>query len=722
MQGCISTVSKNVLVSTNTDIEARFNVNEETQCLAGNVFVFTNNSKLTTPNHYLSDYKWYFGDGDSAMTRNATWTYTEAGSYEVTLVITEMPGGTQSTLTKTIKVIDRPVITDTATIDAVCAGEYLKVQMPEIDWKGTTPITGTWLLDGYVFDVFSRPVSATDNGKLLQYRITSVCGTSISTGKIITVNSKPVMSSIVDDTYCTDGPVPTRIFGNEPGVVYHWKQYGGDMIGLPVTSGTDSMPSFNTINNMGHAITALIEVTPWRGDCAGNTVTFSITVEQPMKLTSTTDLGSVCSGAIVTYEATSNSNPITFSWIRPSITGINLGISGQGSGAKIQEVLDNTTGMPITVTYLIVMVRGQCVDTIPVTVNVLPIPELNIPAVTELCEGVSVAKLPYQLTIPSLNDRIGIHYSISFGENALIAGFDDVTFALLQNDTIVIPIPPDTKPGSYVGSITTYSDEGCLSLNPVQFTLRVLPSTVITEQPTPVYLCGEDGFSLSVSAQGRNLTCQWYKDNLPLIGETSFTYTVLASSSADYGTYFAEITGDCGIVNSNTVEVGAGRLVLKTKWEDLIYIANVGDYFVAYQWYKNDMPIGKNGNYQSYAEPDGEKLDGTYKVRVTYADGTQEMSCPYTVVATKSKSDIEIFPNPVTENVFRLDIEALQRPDRNISDVTVDIMEITGRIIKQVRLNSWIEDIDLITSDGTYLIRVTTGDGKIVVKRIVVKN
>ena len=59
-------------------------VNNNAQCQLGNKFVFTNNSTNAVG---AMQYKWKFGDGDSATTKNATHVYQKAGVYKVVMIV-----------------------------------------------------------------------------------------------------------------------------------------------------------------------------------------------------------------------------------------------------------------------------------------------------------------------------------------------------------------------------------------------------------------------------------------------------------------------------------------------------------------------------------------------------------------------------------------------------------------------------------------------------------
>jgi PKD repeat protein len=90
---CGSAESDSKLVTVNPKPTVSFNVNNASQVLTGNSFVFTNTSTGG------STYLWRFGNGVTATTQNATYSYAAAGSYVVRLVVTSAAGCRDSSST-----------------------------------------------------------------------------------------------------------------------------------------------------------------------------------------------------------------------------------------------------------------------------------------------------------------------------------------------------------------------------------------------------------------------------------------------------------------------------------------------------------------------------------------------------------------------------------------------------------------------------------------------
>ncbi|MEP7237202.1 MAG: PKD domain-containing protein [Ferruginibacter sp.] len=86
-KGCKDSVS--FIVQVNAEPVAGFTVNTNEQCLLNNSFVFNNTSTLSSGN---MQYRWQFGDGNTAVTKDVTYSYSIPGIYTVKLLTTSDKG------------------------------------------------------------------------------------------------------------------------------------------------------------------------------------------------------------------------------------------------------------------------------------------------------------------------------------------------------------------------------------------------------------------------------------------------------------------------------------------------------------------------------------------------------------------------------------------------------------------------------------------------------
>ncbi|SHL12754.1 gliding motility-associated C-terminal domain-containing protein [Chitinophaga jiangningensis] len=97
--GCITKDSFNITV--NPLPGAGFTINNPTQCITGNSFVFTNSTNTGT-------YLWDFGDGTTATAISPTHVYGATGTFNVKVVHTE-PSGCKDSAFRTVNVTPAPV-------------------------------------------------------------------------------------------------------------------------------------------------------------------------------------------------------------------------------------------------------------------------------------------------------------------------------------------------------------------------------------------------------------------------------------------------------------------------------------------------------------------------------------------------------------------------------------------------------------------------------------
>lgn len=97
----------------------------------------------------------------------------------------------------------------------------------------------------------------------------------------------------------------------------------------------------------------------------------------------------------------------------------------------------------------------------------------------------------------------------------------------------------------------TYSNECVLNL---------YQATSITQQPDNQSICVDSQAQFSIEAQGENIGYQWYFNNILMAGQNSNTLIIPNVTVYEVGTYKCYVTGDCGNVYSNEV-----NLSLKTQ-------------------------------------------------------------------------------------------------------------------------------------------------------------
>lgn len=158
--------------------------------------------------------------------------------------------------------------------------------------------------------------------------------------------------------------------------------------------------------------------------------------------------------------------------------------------------------------------------------------------------------------------------------------------------------------------------------------VKLIEAPRITAQPLSVSKAASESVSLSVSASSNgSLIYQWYKGNSPINGANqSVYYFIMASDKA--GDYKVKVSNSAGEVYSSVAKITLLTAPIITvhpvsaskKSGDLVSLGVTATGTVAYQWYKNSIPISgeTKSNYQFKMTLD--KAD-SYQVKVTNENG-----------------------------------------------------------------------------------------------------
>lgn len=152
---------------------------------------FTNTSSITTDS--LQGFTWLFGDGNSAILKNPTNTYTSYGSYTVKLVVTSAQGCVSDTFSLPVNIKAKPVANFIYSNNG-CAG--LPVLLQDSSYVTNSTISGHyWLLpNGNSYNtVHINPVFAVGNSYAIKYVVSSSLGcVSDTLVKPVLIESIPV--------------------------------------------------------------------------------------------------------------------------------------------------------------------------------------------------------------------------------------------------------------------------------------------------------------------------------------------------------------------------------------------------------------------------------------------------------------------------------------------------------------------------------------------------
>jgi uncharacterized protein (TIGR02145 family) len=270
--------------------------------------------------------RWNFGDPASGGSNvsyiaNPSHLFSSPGTYTVELYVRHNDNRTDTSW-QTITIVSSPLVSlgpnhtictgSTATFDAgFCSGcvyEWKDVNSGLIVGTNQTFATGTSGI--YCVNVTNgNGCTGKDTVQL------------ITTQVPVVTNGPPLLKSI-----CTDESTNIPLFGNEPGIMFHWTATltSGNVTGFTADSGL--VINQILINNGATAGVVTYHITPKIGDCAGTTVDYAVTVNvgDPVDLTISASVNAVCAGTLVTYTATAvnaGTSPV-YQW---QVNGVNAG-------------------------------------------------------------------------------------------------------------------------------------------------------------------------------------------------------------------------------------------------------------------------------------------------------------------------------------------------------------------------------------------------------------
>ena len=164
----------------------------------------------------------------------------------------------------------------------------------------------------------------------------------------ITVNPDAQVDSVVDQVLCVGELTNDILFtttNTDGTTTYAWTN-DNPAIGL-AASGTGDIPSFTAINNTTSTIVATIEVTPTYENggvtCAGNSETFTITVNPDAQVDSVVDQV-LCVGELtndILFTTTNTDGTTTYAWTNDN-TAIGLAASGTGDILSLIHISEPT--------------------------------------------------------------------------------------------------------------------------------------------------------------------------------------------------------------------------------------------------------------------------------------------------------------------------------------------------------------------------------------------
>ncbi len=375
-------------------------------------------------------------------------------------------------------------------------------------------------------------------------------------------------------TVCIGDNATFSITATGDEISYQWQKDGSNISGATSSSYTVTNAS------SGDAGSYTCVVTNACASVTSNAAT--LTVNPNTAISSQPSDATVCEGDNATFSVTATGSNLTYQWQKD---GSNI----SGATSSSYTVTSATSGDAGSYTCV---VTGDCgtVTSNSATLTVNPATAITSqPSNATVCEGdnatFSVTATGSNLTYQWQKDGVAI------------SGATSSSFTL-SNVT-------STDAATYTCVVT--GDCGSVTSNSA--TLTVNPATTITSQTGDQTACSGSDVTFSVTATGSNLTYQWQKDGSNISDATSASLTLSNVTSADQGAYTCAVSGDCGNVTSNTMNLTiTSSLTLGTVDDQTACPNGTATFTVTangtnttYQWRKDGTNLTDGGNISGAA-------------------------------------------------------------------------------------------------------------------------
>ncbi|GHU79816.1 hypothetical protein FACS1894145_4810 [Bacteroidia bacterium] len=464
----------------------------------------------------------------------------------------------------------------------------------------------------------------------------------------------------------------------------------------------------------------IYRVVPIVDNREGIAALFTLEVRTPLTGTQISNLTYQNGDRVPAISLTSNlpaNTVITWTAVDPNKTGVPA--QGTGDIPAFTALNSGTSSVAATINYSIAFADGTgCAANGSFTIKVLPkaLDETDFYIIP-----VENQTICYGNTFADIHLKAEFRFDAAFAEATdfrweLVDGTDILGLGTLghiqsNDNTAVWTIsvnPKQLVTGSADYRITPYwnNNKGASTT----FTLTRLPlSNTDKSEVVDLVYCGSEIVVLDAELAGT--AYQWYRNGNAIDGATHSTYTI----TSDFpGSYYAQVTTECGIYKSTVYNLITNPDLVAQRWDDVLALhtnpaENGGFEFVSYQWYSiNDgaetQLFGENASYLYV--PDGANTSATYFVKAVMKDGTIFQSCPVALQPVLS-SGITIYPNPVRKGeLITVDIT----PDLFVQDQTlIQVFSLNNGLISNVKASEAKSQVRMPNTAGVYILRVQTG-------------
>ncbi len=477
--------------------------------------VFTNTSTPATG----ATYNWNFGNGNASALKNPTASYTQPGTYTVTLTVTV--GAQSDQTTQTIHVYRFPQANYTSGIHEACGNPGLSVAFQNTTTLGDAPI------DSYKW-VFGTGVSSTQEnptynyptyGKydvLLEVIDDNGCRSTKSIPQYVKISDVPTVTFTANITQTCNNPAAITFSNTSEGNSFTW-DFGDD------GASTDKNPT-HLYTQLGTYTVSLIA----NDNGCENTLTRNTYINVVETKANFTSADASCPNLPVAFTNTSTGSD-TYSWTfgdGGTSTSQNPSHTYTSPGTYTVQLTSSINGIP------------TCVSTFSKTININDITANFSADVLYGCNPTLTVNFDD-------NSSPGVTYAWNFGDGSTSTTSGDVSHTY-------------SKIGTFCPSLTVTNPNGCTST-------KTLAPCVVLERPKPSFIADKDSGCMPLNVNFTNTST----DSKPIVsylwdfgnGSTSTAQNPPVQVYNPDGMYIANLTiiNNLGCTNTFTDTIFVGK-------------------------------------------------------------------------------------------------------------------------------------------------------------------
>ena len=611
------------------ELVPNFSLDTNTGCIPLNV-VATNTTDLAqscggetylwevtyTPEFCGTTESWSFTNSTDETSENPSFQFNTAGSYELSMTITNSCG--DFITLETVEVKRPPTATIDAITDACGSVSFNPIVTVETCAPASDIITYSWSFPGgtpATSDQLDAGIItyAVVGDYTVSFSVSNACGTTTVT-EDFSINDIPTITNTdLTQSLCSgEESVAIDLISDNPNTTYDWSSNNPVGITGYIPNGTSNpIPAQTLINTTSSAITLIYTVTPEINGCFGTPVNFEIVVEPAPLITMQPQSDAVCENGTannlsVAFQGTGT--PI-YQWYENTIDNTSTGTAIAGATSSI--FTPPTAVVGTTYYYVIITFStGGCNEITSDTAEIEIANTTQIdtqPLNTQsLCVGGTAEEL---LIVVSGGAGVASYQWFSNTTNTNTGG------ALISGATASSYTPPVfTSVGTFYYYVeVSYTTSGCAGLSGAVSEVIVVDDPVIATQPLSFQSLCENtavqALDVAILDGLGTISYQWYVNTANnsttgtvIAGATSSTF-IPPSTTVGSLYYYCIVTQDvsgCEVTSATSeVEVNAGaqfdaqpisdELCLGETTNALVVSFTNGTGTPVYQWYQNTI-------------------------------------------------------------------------------------------------------------------------------------